>query len=43
VMPLAVRRVGTPGVVARSRVPPDQRAVDRCSCVRYGEYEPPII
>jgi hypothetical protein len=43
VMPFAVRRAGTPGVVARSEVPADQRAIGRCSCVRYGECEPSII
>jgi hypothetical protein len=43
VLLLAVRRVMTPGVVARFEVPADQRAVDRCSCVWYGECEPSII
>jgi hypothetical protein len=43
VMPLVVRRARTPGVVARSEVPADQRAVGRCSSVRYGECEPSII
>jgi hypothetical protein len=43
VMPLAVRRAVTPGVVGRSEVPADQRAVGRCSCVRYGKCEPSII
>jgi hypothetical protein len=43
VMPLMVHRAVNPGVVARSEVPADQKAVGRCSCVRYGEYEPSII
>jgi hypothetical protein len=43
VMLLAVRRPVTPGVVAYFEVPADQRAVDRCSCMRYGECEPSII
>jgi hypothetical protein len=43
VMHLAVRQVGTPEVEACSEVPVDQRVVGRCSCVRYGEYEPSII
>jgi hypothetical protein len=42
-MLLAMRRVVTPGVVARFEVPADQWAVDRCSCMRYGECEPSII
>jgi hypothetical protein len=42
-MPLAVRRAGTPGVVARSEVPADRRVDDRCSCVRCDGYEPTII
>jgi hypothetical protein len=37
VMLLAVRRAVTPGVVAHFKVPADQQAVSRCSCVRYGE------
>jgi hypothetical protein len=36
-MLLAVRRAVTPRVVAHFEVPTDQRAVGRCSCVRYGE------
>jgi hypothetical protein len=43
VMPLAVCRARTPGVVAHSEVPADQWAVGRCSCVRYGECKPSII
>jgi hypothetical protein len=43
VMPLAVCWVVTPRVVARFEVPADQRAVGRCSCVRYDECEPSII
>jgi hypothetical protein len=43
VMLLVVRRAVTPGVVARFKVPTGQRAVDRCSCMRYGECEPSII
>jgi hypothetical protein len=42
VMLLAVHWAVTPGVVARLEVPADQRAVGRCSCVRYGECEPTI-
>jgi hypothetical protein len=43
VMLLAVRRALTPGVVSRFKVPAGQQAVGWCSCVRYGECEPPII
>jgi hypothetical protein len=43
VMPLAVHRAVTPGVVARSEVPADQWVVGWCSCVWYGECEPSII
>jgi hypothetical protein len=43
VMLLAVRRAVTPCVVAHFEVPADQRAVGRCSCVRYSECEPSVI
>jgi hypothetical protein len=43
VMPLVVRRAGTPRVVAHSEVPADGRVDGRCSCVRCNGYEPSII
>jgi hypothetical protein len=43
VIPLAVRRARTPGVVARSEVPADRRVDGRCSCVLCDGYEPSII
>jgi hypothetical protein len=42
VMPLAVGRPGTPGVVAHSEGPADRWVDGRCSCVRCDGYEPSI-
>jgi hypothetical protein len=42
-MLLEVRWVVPLEVVAHVEVPADQRADDRCSCVRYSECEPSII
>jgi hypothetical protein len=43
VMRIQVRRYVTPGAVAHFKVPTDQQADGRCSCVWYGECEPSII
>jgi hypothetical protein len=42
-MRAAVHRAMTPGGVVHYGVLANQRANDRCSCVRYGECEPSII
>jgi hypothetical protein len=42
-MLIVVHRAVTLGVVGRFVEPSDQRAVGRCSCMRYGECEPSII
>ncbi len=43
VMPLVVCRAGTLEAATRFEVPADRRVDGRCSCVRYGGYEPSNI